>query len=56
MVAAGTLPQQLKVLLSHPQILKAGHLVDADLKYLQSTCKGSSQFIGGLDLAKYAKD
>lgn len=56
MVATGTLPQQLKVLLSHPQILKAGRLVDADLGYLQSTCKGSSQFIGGLDLAKYAKD
>ena len=56
MVTAGTLPQQLKVLLSHPQILKAGHLVDADLRYLQSACKGSSQFVGGLDLAKYAKD
>jgi 3'-5' exonuclease len=56
MVAAGTLPQQLKVLLSHPQILKAGRLVDADLGYLQSACKGSSQFVGGLDLAKYAKD
>ena len=56
MVAAGTLPRQLKVLLSHPQILKAGRLVDADLGYLQSACKGSSQFVGGLDLAKYAKD
>jgi len=56
MVAAGMLPQQLKVLLSHPQILKAGRLVDADLGYLQNACKGSSQFVGGLDLAKYAKD
>ena len=56
MVPAGTLPQQLKVLLSHPQILKAGRLVDADLGYLQNACKGSSQFVGGLDLAKYAKD
>jgi len=56
MVAAEMLPQQLKVLLSHPQILKAGRLVDADLGYLQSVCKGSSQFVGGLDLAKYAKD
>ena len=56
MVAEGTLPQQLKVLLSHPQILKVGRLVDADLGYLQSTCKGCSQFVGGLDLAKYAKD
>ena len=56
MVAEGTLLQQLKVLLSHPQILKAGHLVDADLGYFQSACKGSSQFVGGLNLAKYAKD
>ena len=31
MVAEGILPQQLKVLLSHPQILKVGRLVDADL-------------------------
>ena len=56
MVAAGNLLQQLKVLLSHPQILKTGRLVDADLGYLQSACKGSPQFVGGLDLAKYAKD
>ncbi|KIM43648.1 hypothetical protein M413DRAFT_25977 [Hebeloma cylindrosporum] len=54
MVMGGKLPQQL--LLSHPNIVKAGHLVDADLKFLKAACQPHNPFIGSLDLAKYAKD
>jgi hypothetical protein len=56
MLAAKKLPSQLKLLLSHPRILKAGRLVNADLKYLEVASQSSIPFIGGLDLAKYAKD
>jgi hypothetical protein len=50
------LPHKLKLLLSHPRILKAGRLIDSDLAYLQNACHSSSAFVGGIDLAKYAKD
>jgi 3'-5' exonuclease len=56
MIARGDLPNQLQVLLSHPNILKAGRLVDADLKFLEAACKPRTPFVGGLELAKYAKD
>ena len=56
MLARGELPHKLKLLLAHPRILKAGRLVDSDLAYLQDACHSSSAFVGGLDLAKYAKD
>jgi hypothetical protein len=56
MLAAKKLPSQLKLLLSHPRILKAGRLINADLKYLEIASQSSIPFIGGLDLAKYAKD
>jgi len=36
--------------------LKAGRLVNADLGYLQKVSKSSTPFVGGIDLAKYAKD
>lgn len=56
MLGNGRLPQQLLLLLQHPQILKVGRLVDADLKYLEAACQSPVPFVGGLDLAKYAKD
>jgi hypothetical protein len=56
MIARGDLPNQLQVLLSHPNILKAGRLVDADLKFLEAACQPRTPFVGGLELAKYAKD
>jgi len=56
MLAAGELPHQLQMLLSDLRIKKVGRLVNADLKYLQSACQSPIPFVGGLDLAKYAKD
>jgi hypothetical protein len=56
MIARGDLPNQLQVLLSHPNILKAGRLVDADLRFLEAACQPRTPFVGGLELAKYAKD
>jgi ribonuclease D len=55
-LADGKLPHQLKLFLAHPCILKAGRLVDADLIYLQNAIHSSTPFVGGLDLAKFAKD
>ena len=56
MLAAGEIPHQLQVLLRDPRIKKVGRLVNTDPKYLQSACQSSIPFVGGLDLAKYAKD
>lgn len=56
MIARGDLPNQLQFLLSHPNILKAGRLVDADLKFLEAACQPRTPFVGGVELAKYAKD
>ena len=56
MVAQGTLPHQLKLLLSHPRVKKVGRLVAADLKYLQSSCPSTSKFVGAVDLAVFAKE
>jgi len=51
MVAERRLSQKLKLLLSHPRILKAGRLVSADLKCLEATCQSHVPFVGGLNLA-----
>ena len=56
MLINNELPQQLRVLLSHPRVLKAGRLVNADLTYLQKVSKSPIPFVGGVDLAKIAKD
>ena len=56
MLARNELPQQLKLLLSHPRVLKVGRLVNGDLAYLQKACHSPEPFIGGIDLAKFAKD
>ena len=56
MLAAGKLPHQLKLLLSNPNVLKVGRMVDADLKHLQNACNSSVPFVGGLDLATLAKE
>ncbi|KAF8867530.1 hypothetical protein CPB84DRAFT_1859325 [Gymnopilus junonius] len=56
MIRKGELPHQLKLLLSHPHIFKAGWLVDTDLACLQEACYSAEPFVGGLDLAKYAKE
>ncbi|KAH9475789.1 Werner syndrome ATP-dependent helicase-like protein [Psilocybe cubensis] len=56
MLAGGTLPSQLRILLENPNIVKAGRLVEADLKHLQTASQSPKPFVGALDLAKYAKD
>ena len=56
MLARNELPQQLTLLLSHPRVLKVGRLVNADLGYLQRASHSPYPFVGGLDLAKFAKD
>ena len=56
MISRNELPQQLMLLLSHPQVLKVGQLVNGDLGYLQKACRSPGPFVGGLDLAKFAKD
>jgi len=56
MLEKGRLPHKLQLLLSHSRIRKAGRLVDSDLLRLQDMCSSSTPFIGGLDLAKYAKE
>ncbi|KIK66744.1 hypothetical protein GYMLUDRAFT_238979 [Collybiopsis luxurians FD-317 M1] len=57
MVASGRLPSSLKNLLRNPHILKVGHCISADLRYLEQCCsepKGS--FASAVDLAKMAKE
>ena len=44
------------LLLSHPRVIKVGRLVNGDLGYLQKASHSPYPFIGGLDLAKFAKD
>ena len=56
MLSQNELPQQLKLLLSHPRVLKVGRLVNGDLVYLQKACNSPEPFVGGIDLAKLAKD
>ncbi|PPQ80673.1 hypothetical protein CVT24_011008 [Panaeolus cyanescens] len=55
MLAEHRLPQQLKVLLANPKVIKAGRLIDADLKNLQLASQSTVPFVGGVDLAKLAK-
>jgi ribonuclease D len=45
-----------KQVLSNPRILKVGRNVDANLKYLQQAINSPTPFVGGVDLAKLAKD
>jgi hypothetical protein len=56
MLARNELPQQLTLLLSHPRVFKVGRLVNGDLGYLQKASHSPYPFVGGLDLAKFAKD
>jgi len=56
MLAQNELPLQLTLLLSHPCVLKVGWLVNGDLGYLQKASHSLNPFVGGLDLAKFAKD
>ena len=56
MLSGGRLPNNLIQLLSNPRILKVGRSVNADLKYLQESIESTLPFVGGLDLAKLAKD
>jgi hypothetical protein len=56
LLADGDLPRQLKLLLAHPCILKAGRLIKTDLAYLQAACHSTMPFVGRIDLAKSAKD
>ncbi|TFK45259.1 hypothetical protein OE88DRAFT_1594242, partial [Heliocybe sulcata] len=55
MLASGGLPMQLRTFLANPRVRKAGHMVDVDLEYLQKASGSSQKFVGGLDLAQFAK-
>jgi len=50
------LPEKLVMLLSNPQVRKAGRLVSSDLRQLQDTLERAPDFVGALNLAKFAKD
>lgn len=56
MLAGGTLPSVLKQVLSNPQIIKVGRFVSGDLSYLQESSRSITPFVGGVDLARFAKD
>lgn len=56
MLARGHLPLGLQQVLSNPNIKKVGRGVGADLKYLQQAVNPTNPFVGGIDLAKFAKD
>ncbi|KAJ7158821.1 hypothetical protein C8R46DRAFT_1224735 [Mycena filopes] len=56
MLAGGRLPKALLQLLSSPRVLKVGRSVTADLKYLHEAVESTVPFVGGVDLAKLAKD
>ncbi|KAF8075929.1 hypothetical protein FPV67DRAFT_1396848, partial [Lyophyllum atratum] len=56
MLSGNQLPALLKQVLVNPRITKVGRCVTGDLKYLQQACKSDVPFVGGVDLAKYAKD
>ncbi|EKM74049.1 hypothetical protein AGABI1DRAFT_133695 [Agaricus bisporus var. burnettii JB137-S8] len=56
MANRGVLPSKLQLFLSHPRIRKAGRLVTGDLTRLQNISHSSQPFVGGLDLAKLAKE
>lgn len=55
-MANQVLPSKLQLFLSHPRIRKAGRLVTGDLTRLQNISRSSQPFVGGLDLAKLAKE
>ncbi|KAF6749915.1 hypothetical protein DFP72DRAFT_818260, partial [Ephemerocybe angulata] len=44
MIAAGTLPIQLRLLLQNPNILKVGRNIDADLTSLEAACHSTTPF------------
>ncbi|KAG6825492.1 hypothetical protein H0H92_003568 [Tricholoma furcatifolium] len=56
MLAGNQLPLQLKQVLTNPRIIKVGRCVSGDLKYLEKACQSDIPFIGGLDIARLAKD
>jgi ribonuclease D len=56
MLVGNHLPSLLKQLLANPKILKVGHCVTGDLKYLEEACRSQEPFVGGVDLARLAKD
>ncbi|GLB45618.1 putative essential for the formation of DNA replication focal centers [Lyophyllum shimeji] len=56
MLAGNQLPPLLKQVLANPKILKVGRCVAGDLKYLQQACRSDIPFVGGVDIAKLAKD
>jgi len=56
MISRRNLPEKLIMLLSNPRVRKAGRLVSSDLRQLQSSHEQAPDFLGALDLAKFAKD
>src|SRR6266487_6835438 len=56
LLADHQLPQTLKMLLADHHVKKVGRLVDSDLCFLQKEVNSSRPFVGGIDLAKLAKE
>ncbi|GLB43789.1 putative essential for the formation of DNA replication focal centers [Lyophyllum shimeji] len=56
MLAGNQLPPLLKQVLANPRILKVGRCVAGDLKYLQQACRSDIPFVGGMDIARLARD
>lgn len=56
MLAGNKLPPLLKQVLANPRILKVGRCITGDLKYLQQACQSDVLFVGGVDIARLAKD
>ncbi|KAK7047836.1 hypothetical protein VNI00_006164 [Paramarasmius palmivorus] len=55
-VAAGNFPAQLSTFLANPQVRKVGRNIALDLQGLEEANKESIPYVGGLDLAKLAKE
>ena len=56
MLSQNQLPSQLKLFLANKNILKVGCAPNVDLSYLQQACHSTTPFLGGVDLAKMAKE
>ncbi|EKM80528.1 hypothetical protein AGABI1DRAFT_91692 [Agaricus bisporus var. burnettii JB137-S8] len=56
LVALRKLPHQLALLLENPNVIKVGRMVNTDLRSLQNASSANTEFVGGIDLAKFARD
>ncbi|KAJ3558593.1 hypothetical protein NP233_g11480 [Leucocoprinus birnbaumii] len=56
LLAVKQLPQQLKLLLMNPNVIKAGCRIKNDLQNLQTASGSQEAFVGGLELPQFAKE